>query len=360
MKKIIPIFFATNNNYAPYLSIALISMLENGSKDYFYKIHILSASLSNENKNLLKKCITQNSSIEFISLQDKLTRFQSMFHTRDYYSKETYYRFFISNLYPEYDKVIYLDADMVILGDVSELYNLDMNNYLVAAVHEDVMDQPIFGDYSEKTLGVPREDYFNAGMLVINTDNFRKQRIEEKFIHLLNKFTFTVAQDQDYLNILCQNQVKRLDMGWNKASCYEPKFNNDNLKIIHYKLNHKPWHYDNVEYELYFWKYAKICPFYPQILKTKETYSEEEKKRDSIQSQKMAEQAIRDSINPSNYWNYMSMGMERYALVRGIQRVYKVPINGTKKLSKYINSSSKKLTKYIKNKARSVYGSRKK
>lgn len=360
MKTLVPIFFATNNNYAPFLSIALISMLENASKDYFYKIHILSASLDNDNKNLLKKCITSNSSIEFISLKDKLTRFQNMFHTRDYYSKETYYRFFISNLFPEYDKVIYLDADMVILDDVSKLFNLNMQNYLVAAVHEDVMDIPEFGEYSEKTLGVPREDYFNAGMLVINTDNFRKQRIEEKFIHLLNKFTFTVAQDQDYLNILCQNQVYKLDKGWNKSSRIEDKFDNSKLKIIHYKLNLKPWHYDNVEYELYFWKYAKLCPFYPQILKIKETYSEEEKKRDSIQSQKMVEQAIRDSINPSNYWNTMSLGMERYTLIRGMKKIYRIPIDSSKKLTKSITSGSKKLTKYIKNKARSVYGSRNK
>lgn len=345
MKPEIPVFFATNNSYAPFLSCALISMLENASKDYFYKIHVLTSELSSENKSKLKKSITQNSSIEFINLKDKLSNFQGMFHTRDYYSKETYYRLFIANLFPEYNKILYLDADMIFLGDVSQIYNIDLKNYLVAAVHEDVMNIPVYKDYVEKALGIPYRDYFNAGMLVMNTENFRIQHIEEKFISLLKRYTFKLTQDEDYLNVLCQGQVYKLHAGWNKSDAYEPEYNPADLKIIHYKMNSKPWHYDGVENEAYFWEYAKRSPFYDEIKYIKASYSDEQKQKDTINAENMIKLAIHDANDIDNYWNTMSQGAERYAIVKGINKVFHFPkkaVKSTKKVTESLIKNAKR------------------
>lgn len=345
MKQTIPVFFATNDAYAPCLSCALISMLENASKEYFYKIHVLTSQLTSENRNKLKKTLSQNSSIEFINLKDKLSSFQGLFHTRDYYSKETYYRLFIANLFPEYDKILYLDADMIFLGDVSQIYNIDLTNYLVAAVHEDVMNIPVYGEYVEKALGIPRMDYFNAGMLVMNTKNFRQQRIEEKFISLLRRFTFRLTQDEDYLNVLCQGQVYKLHAGWNKSDAYAPDYNPADLKIIHYKMNGKPWRYDGVENESYFWEYAKRSPFYNEIKYEKETYSDEQKAKDKIDAENMIKLAIHDANDPSNYWNTMSLGAERYTIIKGINKVFHFPkkaVKSTKKVTETLIKNAKR------------------
>ena len=121
-KQHIPICFATDDNYVPFLTVALASLLDNASKENFYNIYILTSNLSLENTNSIKKHETENSSIEFVSLSNELDKVQSMFHLRDYYSKETYYRIFIPNLFPQYEKVIYLDCDITVLGDISELY----------------------------------------------------------------------------------------------------------------------------------------------------------------------------------------------------------------------------------------------
>ncbi len=175
MKQIIPIFFATDENYAPYLSVTLESMLANASKDCFYKIHVLTTKLSDATKARIEKSLTRNSSIEYVSLTKELDKVSSKLHLRDYYSKETYYRFFIANLYPQYDKVLYLDCDIIVLGDIAELYNVPLGNRLVAACQEEVMATvKVFGDYVEKALDVPCADYFNAGILVINAKLYRE------------------------------------------------------------------------------------------------------------------------------------------------------------------------------------------
>ena len=118
----IPIFFASDNNYAPYLAVAIKSLLKNASQDYFYKIHILTTNLDETLCNKLKKLETSYSSIEIISLAGEIEHIKNRFHLRDYYSIETYYRFFIADLFPQYDKVLYLDCDIIILGDISDLY----------------------------------------------------------------------------------------------------------------------------------------------------------------------------------------------------------------------------------------------
>ena len=112
----IPIFFASDNNYAPYLAVALKSLLSNASSDYFYKIHILTTNLDEEISSKLLKLKTNNSSIQIISLAEEIEHIKNRFQLRDYYSIETYYRFFIPDLFPQYDKVLYLLASGLVFG----------------------------------------------------------------------------------------------------------------------------------------------------------------------------------------------------------------------------------------------------
>ena len=303
-KKEIPIFFATDDNYAPFLAVALKSLLENASKDYFYKVYVLTTNLSLTYKLKLHKGITHNASIEFISLKNELDNYQSLFHLRDYYSKETYYRFFIAHLFPQYDKVLYLDCDIIVLGDISELYNTNVEDYLLAGAPEEVMtEMDVFGNYVEKTLDLRRETFFNAGILLINTKRFREEKIEEQFVELINEFKFTVTQDEDYLNVLCKNKTRLIDLGWNKTAFRNPKFDDADLKIVHYKIHWKPWHYSGVEYEEYFWKYAKKTEFYHSLLKMRDTYTDAEKKRDADAYENLMARAAIDAADPNNYRN---------------------------------------------------------
>lgn len=306
MKPEIPVFFATDDNYAPFLSVTLKSMLANASKKYFYKIHVLTTNLDQKHIARLSKMMTENSSIEFVSLKNELDKLGTKLHLRDYYSQETYYRFFIANTFPQYDKVLYLDADLAVVGDISELYNQELGNNLVAAIQEEVMATvKVFGDYVEQVLDIPCADYFNAGIILINAKAFREECIESQFIDLLKRFKFRVTQDEDYLNVLCKGRVKMLQLGWNKTSFKNIGFNDKDLKIVHYKINWKPWLYDDVEYQEHFWKYAKKTEYFEDILAIKAAYTDEQKQRDALAYERLVQMAIEDSNDPENYKNTM-------------------------------------------------------
>ena len=131
-------------------------------------------------------------------------------------------------------------------------------------------------------LGVPREKYINAGILVMNLAEMRRVQIKEQFAELLGKATYKVAQDQDYLNVICKNKALILDKTWNKT----PMPMADRTitpKIAHYKINFKPWKFDNLPYGELFWQYAKNTDCYERLLINKENYSKENKERDKNQ-----------------------------------------------------------------------------
>lgn len=316
----IPVFFATDANYAPFLTVCIKSLLANASKKYFYKLYVLTTSLDEKIQGRIKQSLTPNSTIEFISLKDELDKIQDLFHLRDYYSKETYYRFFIPDLFPEYEKVLYVDCDTILLGDISELYNTDIKDYFVAAAVEEVMQTvPVFGEYVEKFLGVPRQQYFNAGVLLINNKRFLKFKIAEKFVELSKQYTFRVTQDEDYLNVLCKNKVKMVDLGWNKTAYKNPEFDDKNLKLIHYKINWKPWHYENTLYEEYFWDFAKQTDYYDEILAMRDDYGQDKKERDQMQYERLVKMAIEDTNDPNSYWNTVSQFESQKA--KGLVRI---------------------------------------
>ncbi len=309
-KSEIPVFFATDNNYVPFLAVALTSLLDNASKNYFYKIYVLTTSLKKEYVDQLTLICEDackngaSASIEFVSMREEMEKSSGTFHLRDYYSKETYCRVFIPRIFPQYEKVLYLDCDIVVKGDISELFNIDIGDNIVGGISEEVMvDYDVFGTYVEKALGVPRNEYFSAGVLLINAKKYREEDIETKFIKLMNAFKFRVTQDEDYLNVLCYGKSKMIELGWNKSAYKNDSFDDKNLKLIHYKINWKPWHYDNVYYEEFFWEYAQKTFLYDAILKIKASYGDDLKQRDSEAFDNLVKMAVEDSNDPDNYYN---------------------------------------------------------
>lgn len=295
MNKEIPVFFAVDNGYIPFLSVTLRSLIDNTSNENKYAIKILYTSVTDENKEKIKKYEKENISIEFVDLNKQLEEIKEKLYTRNYFSNTTYYRLFIPELYPEYDKAVYIDSDTVCLSDIAELYNTDMGDNLIAGIPDGVIQAiDIFKDYVERVVGVADyNNYFNAGVIVMNLKELRDYKFEEKFIYMLEKIKFEVAQDQDYLNRLCKGRVKILDYSWNRMPVMgktEGKIN-----LIHYNLGAKPWYFDNVVYQEYFWEYAKKTEFYNEIKELGTKYTDEDKERDDSNSLKLMELAKKET-----------------------------------------------------------------
>ena len=292
---VIPIFFAVDDNYAPFLGVAMRSLIDNASPEHSYRIYILIDRLSDKNAAILCGMAKENVSIEIIQVTEKLDALGDMLHLRDYYTKTTYYRFFIPALFPQYDKGLYLDCDIVVTGDIAELYHTPLGECILAAAPEEVMlEVDVFGTYTEAVLDVPRTDYFSAGIMVMNLEKMRRVSLEEQFVKLLGRRTFRVTQDQDYLNVLCRGDYYMLDSGWNKTAWDQVPLASP-LNIIHYKINWKPWHYKGVRFEDEFWHYAEMTPYADMLYRMRDTYTQEMMDNDQRQYDALVEQALQDT-----------------------------------------------------------------
>ena len=295
-KQVIPIFFAVDDGYIPFLAVSIQSLADHASDENQYVIKVLYTNISEENQKNISKYERENISIEFVDLNYYIEKIKDKLYTRDYYSKTTYFRLFIPNLYPQYNKVLYLDSDITILSDVADLYNIDIGDNLIAAAPDDVIQTiEVFQDYAEKVVGVADyRNYFNAGIIVMNLDELRKFDFQEKFLYLLSTVKFSVAQDQDYLNRLCKGRVKLFSNTWNRMPIGGDVVDRDDLHLIHYNLAFKPWHFENILYKEYFWKYAKKTEYFDQILKIQSEYTDEDKFKDRESDKKLRELAQKE------------------------------------------------------------------
>lgn len=305
-RKEIPIFFSSDDNYIPFLAVAIRSIIDNSSDEYDYKINILNTGLKTENEIKIKKLETSNFKIDFININKKIEGIANdlSLRLRDYYSNSIYLRIFIPSLFQNYDKVLYLDADIVVIDDIAKLYFEDIGDNLLGAITDDVINtNETFTKYSASVLGLNKGEYFNSGILVMNLEGLRKNKIEEKFVHLLGKYNFdTIAPDQDYLNYLCKGKVKFIHKGWDKMPIYDASFEGEPLHLVHYNMFQKPWHYENVLYEEHFWDYAKRTEFYGDMLNMKAAYTNEQKKSDEQAAIELVKHAAR-IINAENTFN---------------------------------------------------------
>ena len=306
---IIPIFFACDDNFVKYTMVSMRSIMDNASKDYQYVIHILNTNICDEMKKAVKDMENDNFTIRFEDVTDYLTSISDKLPLRDYYSKTTYFRMFIAEMFPEYEKAIYIDSDTVVPGDISELYFHDLKDNYVGAANEQVMIQEnVYGEYVEKVLGIDRYHYFNAGLLLINCEQFRENHVLDQFVDLLHTYNFVVTQDEDYLNLICKDKVLWLEQPWNTEVFGDIAYPESEFKMIHYIMVSKPWHYEDARYAEQFWKYAKKTAVYEEIQEVLANYTQEQRKEDAASCDRLLQTAKDEIAKENNYLNLLKRG----------------------------------------------------
>ena len=314
MKQIIPIFFTVDDGYVPFLSVALVSLLKNASKEYFYKIHVVHDNMSLENRNRIKSLETDNCEIIFSSMDQDLRCITDNLQNRlrpDIFTLTIYFRLFIPEMFKEYDKAIYIDSDIVVPGDISQLYNIDLeDNFIGGCRDKSIIGIKPFENYFTNGVGIDFHDYINSGVLLLNMKKLREHKLSEKFLYLLNKYHFeNVDPDQAYLNALCKGKIKYIDNSWDAM----PNKNDKEIEhpnLVHYNLFFKPWHYDGISYEKYFWEYAKISGYEKEILEIKNNFSLEDEKNDEEHLNMMLERAEKIANSKGNFKEIFDSGKE--------------------------------------------------
>ena len=307
----IPIFFSVDDKYAPYLCVAIKSLIENASKSFQYKIIILyrAGLLSEKNMINLSTLIYNNCDISFVNVENRLQSISDRVENRlraDYFTPTIFFRLFIPSMFPEYSKVIYLDSDIVVLGDISKLYRVDIENYLLGACIENFAGETL-EEYLNCFIGVDKSEYFNSGVLLMNMDKLRKVCFDEHFLYLYNKYHFEcLAPDQDYLNAMCKGNIFVLPKSWNTMP--QQSYSNTSLEspinIVHYFLFFKPWNHYNIQYEDFFWNYLKDTYYYDKVVEEQKENVLTSSKNESLLLDTIMQKA-KTVVNSQNSFRYV-------------------------------------------------------
>ena len=318
----IPVFYACDDNFVKYTIVSLNSMIQNASKAEQYHIYILHTFITDGMKAKLLELQNENFEISFCDVTRQLESIYDRLPIRDYYSKTTYYRLFIAELFPQYEKAIYIDSDTIVQGDISKLYNIDIGDSYIGACHEQAMVQvDEFGTYAEKVVGVSRYNFFNAGMIVINCRQFREHRVLDRFIDYLHEYDFVVTQDEDYLNLICKDRVHWLDQRWNTEIFGDIGFPIEEANILHYIMTNKPWHYYDCRNGDIFWKYAEQTSVYEEIREVLVAYTDEERQRDAVSCDDLLALAVKETNREDNYQNRLNKTVRAKDRVEVLQKI---------------------------------------
>lgn len=279
---VIPIVFATNENYLPYLAVTLQSLIDNGNNETFYDIYIFYDRISDNEKNKILNMVAElaNVGIEFVNINSYIKNAE--LYSSAHFSKEMYYRILIPEILAQYSKVLYLDCDIAIVDNISELYNINIQGNMIAAVinHTKNMEK-----YVKNVLGVNPYEYINSGVILFNTDKCLQNNLKEKCLNLLKTLPKLNCPDQDIINIACKDNILFLDGKWNfywhhtipqeyltEWDKLEERQKKEYIKswknpaIIHYTTGLKPWNSPSFELSKIWWQYARKTPFYEEIL----------------------------------------------------------------------------------------------
>lgn len=313
----VPVVFAANDRFVPFFSACLQSLIDHASPGWNYDLVLLQTDITLENMEILAGMTAPypNISLRFYDVGPLIEDYH--LKANAHISVETYFRFLIQRVLPEYEKVLYLDCDLIVNADIAELYNTDVEGYLLAAVHDPEFLGHLNGADKQIQRYILRElklkdpnGYFQAGVLLFNEKEMRSAYSLEQWLTFASKpYKYN---DQDVLNLCCEGRVKYLDMAWNLITdCDHTRVSHvishapekiqseyaaahASPKIVHYAGFRKPWHKPTEDLARYFWTALRKTPYYEEVL-----YS---------MAQFAAEQCIvEDRRSHSRYWKCRRM-----------------------------------------------------
>lgn len=263
-----PIAIVINNNYTMQASVTIASIIENKNVDTIYSINIITDFIEEENKAKLCSMATDTVEICIHELgikYDNLTNY-----TR--WPNIIFYKFDVPYVLKQYDKIILLDADTIVLKDLTEMYNIYLNSNYAGVV--DDITRILKDDEFTKQIN----KYFNIGVILLNAKKIREQFNLNDIIECYKKNAkLFISPEQDTLNYLFKDNLKYIHPKYQYITLYnnytksnflnfhkilnKDEISYKNLVILHY-AQMQPWKYWNIKYQKDWFKYYKLSPYY--------------------------------------------------------------------------------------------------
>lgn len=285
-----------NEEYVPYAGVSISSIIDS-HKGCNLTFHILGEGLSGQSIFKLKLLETQKIIIKIYSTDIIIEKMKNMNLPAYRNSYAANLRMFLPLfLDVSIERILYLDADTVIVKNLQELFSIDLKGYCAAMVLDSLAAK--YG----VLIGLDEcEPYFNSGVILFNMTEWRNGRFTEQIVEHIKKVrNFYPAPDQDLINIVCKGKIKILPMKYNYQpihnvislkcytrtfmtklyySCSEIERTKNEVKIMHCFrfLGEFPWHQNNMhpfskDFDIYLTKspwcdYKKKKAVCPLILK---------------------------------------------------------------------------------------------
>lgn len=257
----INILMAADDKYVQHLGVTLISVLENTKKPQSFYITVLDGGISVLQKILLENVIKKyGATLVFkeIKLQNP-----EKYKVNGHISIAAYFRILLPEVFhPFTEKIIYLDCDVIVTTDLHNLYNINIDDYVIGAVAET-------SNSRMEDFGYPDKLYFNSGVLLINFKNWVAEDVTRKVLDFIFKYPEKLIYwDQDALNACLVDRWLPLDKKWNylrefvelNKNWKDPKYNLP--YIVHFSNNTKPWiYYSRNPYDYLYFKYLAKSPW---------------------------------------------------------------------------------------------------
>lgn len=240
-----PIVFAADAAFAVPLATALRSLAESNMQAWPLDIHVINEGMVDATKQRIFNSLPENSATMTWHSIDTFS-FASRFSTRPGISRMTFARLLLPRFLPTNCKsALYLDADIIVLDALEPLWRLDLDGAIMAAVPDYCLDRLAAGNGSGVKTSLPVDRYFNAGMIFLDLEKWRSERVSERALEYLDHFPATEYADQDALNFVCDRRWKELQQCWNfqfdPSQAIAPIMREQNLRIVHFVTNVKPW-----------------------------------------------------------------------------------------------------------------------
>ena len=283
LNDVVNICIASDNNYAPLIATTIASVCFNTNRQV--KFWCLESNINNFNKKLIDSMHDnfKNFEIQYITIKRSLIdEFASKVSTSGHISPDTYSRLFIPSLFPTMEKMLYIDIDLIAMGDIGTLYDTDLGNHLFGAIPEGnhaFLPQTLMADLQIS----PSHKYFNAGVLLMNPKKMFEANFLTDISNIANNYAGAIRYgDQDLLNKYGDGAYLELPWRFNILGVLlERAFNSDdattrqkiheeynNIVIRHFESECKPWLTDTfwlnnakIKNSMEFWTIAAMTPY---------------------------------------------------------------------------------------------------
>lgn len=242
------IVYATNEAYVPLAGVSMLSLFENNKHIPEIKVYILADAISNESKERLYGIgKSYGRMAEIVDTENVLKSFEDA-GTKGYDNAvdkglTAYARLYIPELIPDADRVIYLDCDTLIVGDIEPLYTIDLHGNPIGMAFDTLQNR------YKKCIGMAETaHYYNSGVMVIDIEKWKEKQCRERiWDHLCNVRNSYPLVDQDFINIVLGQEVTLIDMQFNYLSQYNLYGYKGTKKV--YELN-PPYYWEESQWRM--------------------------------------------------------------------------------------------------------------